>query len=382
MADTRKYMDELAAQELVKQIKAEDTKTLASAIAHANNLGDNYDVAGSAATAEHNAKKYTDDEISKVKTSVNTNKDAIDTINNTDTGILAQAKADAKAKADAVDAKVAALDKKVGDLPTGTDIKATTVVEYVDEKVVKAISDTTTLAGRVTQAEADIDAIEKDYLKTADKTELEGKVSKVDGKVNSISDKVTTLVGEDTDKSVRKIANEELTAQLIPENAKDSLDTLQEIAAWIQSHPEDASAMNTAIQNLTALVGTIPEDVTDAKTIIAYIQKLVMAEETRAKGVESSIDTRLKAVEGKVGTGDSSVSAQIEAAKSEAISTAAADATSKANEALEGAKAYTNTEVEKDRARLSAVEAKANIITNFIAITTTEIDEMFETKTE
>lgn len=68
--------------------------------------------------------------------------------------------------------------------------------------------------------------------------------------VQAIDAKVTTLVGSDANKSVRTIANEELAAQLIPAGAKESLDTLQEIAAWIQNHPDDASAMNAAISAL------------------------------------------------------------------------------------------------------------------------------------
>lgn len=68
--------------------------------------------------------------------------------------------------------------------------------------------------------------------------------------VNTISGKVDTLIGSDNNKSVRAIANEELSAQLVPANASEALDTLQEIAAWIQSHPGDASAMNSAITAL------------------------------------------------------------------------------------------------------------------------------------
>ena len=34
---------------------------------------------------------------------------------------------------------------------------------------------------------------------------------------------------------------------LIPANAKESLDTLEEISAWIQNHPEDAASMNAKI---------------------------------------------------------------------------------------------------------------------------------------
>lgn len=83
--------------------------------------------------------------------------------------------------------------------------------------------------------------------------------------------KVDTLIGADTKKSVRTIANEELTAQLIPDGAKESLDTLQEIAAWIQAHPDDVAAMNArtdALKNaLSHFVTVNPE--TGAYTVTA-----------------------------------------------------------------------------------------------------------------
>ena len=58
---------------------------------------------------------------------------------------------------------------------------------------------------------------------------------------------ISTLVGSDSGKTIRSIASEEIAAQLIGENPSESLDTLEEIAAWIQSHPEDAASMNAEI---------------------------------------------------------------------------------------------------------------------------------------
>ena len=66
---------------------------------------------------------------------------------------------------------------------------------------------------------------------------------------------LATLIGTDAGKSARTIANEELAAQLIPEGAQEALDTLTEIAQWIQDHPNDASAMNAAITKLSQLAG-------------------------------------------------------------------------------------------------------------------------------
>ena len=58
---------------------------------------------------------------------------------------------------------------------------------------------------------------------------------------------ISILVGNDSGKTIRSIASEEIAAQLIGENPSESLDTLEEIAAWIQSHPEDAASMNAQI---------------------------------------------------------------------------------------------------------------------------------------
>ena len=72
--------------------------------------------------------------------------------------------------------------------------------------------------------------------------------------------KVAKLIGEDANKSVRTIANEELAKQLIAEGADEALDTLQEIAQWIQDHPDDAAAMNEAITQLQKDVDAIEAD--------------------------------------------------------------------------------------------------------------------------
>lgn len=92
---------------------------------------------------------------------------------------------------------------------------------------------------------------------------------------------VDTLIGADTGKSVRTIANEELAAQLIPEDAQQSLDTLSEIAAWIQDHPDDAAAMNQAITALKAIVAGVGGAGDDYATVLAAIEgKIAAAQST------------------------------------------------------------------------------------------------------
>jgi hypothetical protein len=181
-----------------------------------------------------------------------------------------------------------AAEKALGDKLVGID---TTVVAYVDEKTSDIASGTEdeALAGRV-------GTIEKDYAKTADvastyetkevvktlsddyagyktsnnaalaavkatadaaavKTEVEAALGNKADKTyaEATEAKVAKLIGDDTNKSVRTIANEELAAQLIPESAAEALDTLEEIAAWIQAHPGDVAAINKAIKAVRRL---------------------------------------------------------------------------------------------------------------------------------
>ena len=133
--------------------------------------------------------------------------------------------------------------------------------------------------------------------------------SALSGRVSTAEGQLTTIIGSDTNKSIRAIANEELVAQLIPANASASLDTLTEIADWIQKHPNDASALNTAITALQNLVGTLPSGIT-SNTVVSYISELVNAESSRAGLAEDGLDTRLQSVESALGS-NGSVSTQI-----------------------------------------------------------------------
>ena len=347
--------------EKIKAYIAEnDASVLSDAKSYADGLAENYDAAGTAnslVTALANGQ-------------VKTNTDAIATLNGSATteGSVAKAVADAKT---ALEAEIDAVESKADAAQAAAD-EAQAGVDALEEKV-GDIPDGSTLMGIITNIQ------ENAY----DDTELRGLISDnaeaieaVDSKADGIDAKVTTLVGDDSGKSVRTIANEELAAQLIGENAKESLDTLEEIAAWIQSHPDDASAMNAAITALQTLVGTIPADAT-ATTIVAYIQELVAAEKSRAEGVESGLDSRLTAVETQLGSGTGSVTEQIATAKAEAIATAAQDATTKANQTLTDAKAYTDEKVAA--IDLSGIDANADAIsalTTRVSTAETDIDNL------
>lgn len=142
-------------------------------------------------------------------------------------------------------------------------------------------------------------------LSAALKAVIDAKAEATD--VTTLSGKVTTLIGSDTGKSVRTIANEELAAQLIPETAKESLDTLAEIAAWIQDHPDDASAMNSAITALQNLVGTLPAGATST-TVVAYIDEAIAAINIGDYAKTEDVNAALA---GKVNTTDIATDAEV-----------------------------------------------------------------------
>lgn len=238
-----------------------------------------YDVKGAADTAETNAKKYVDD--------------------------------------------------KIGTLPEGS----ATVVAAIEAAKKAATYDDTALKDRITTVEEQLDFSDLNLnLGKKDENEqvvyeqpksiadlyigishdIQAVQDNNDEAFDEISKFVTKLVGEDMPKdkteakdiiaelkSVRTIANEELTKQLIPENAQESLDTLQEIAAWIQAHPADASAMSQKIADLESAVG---EGGSVASQIDAKIEALKLAETYDAKGSAADAQTAAEAKAAELAT--------------------------------------------------------------------------------
>ena len=203
----------------------------------------------------------------------------------------------------------------------------------------------TEVDGKLTAVEAEIEvsneinaakaALEAKIGTVAEGKTLAGLIAENATAINdhktAVDAKVTTLIGSDVNKSVRTIANEELAAQLIPSNAAESLDTLQEIAAWIQNHPGDASAMNSAIKALktkTELGKYTPEGQSEAveyATVKAYVEAVKKELATNATGLEG----RVKANEDAIATinGNSNTTGSI-------------------NKALADAKAYTDNKTQ------------------------------------
>ena len=218
-----------------------------------------------------------------------------------------------------IEGKISAAQQAAEKVATDFNSAMSTRVKAIEDDYLKA-ADKTELseviaaeAARAVDVEGGLEtrlaAVEGDYLKAADKTELQGNIdtlrtdlnNNVSGQIKGLRDDFEDVVdilwgynGEswvDGNKSIRTIANEELAKQLIPENAIESLNTLEEIATWIQNHPDDASAMNEAILALQAQVsgieagnGTVKKYVDDAIAALNVGQYALAADLTSLAG--------------------------------------------------------------------------------------------------
>lgn len=151
---------------------------------------------------------------------------------------------------------IAATNAKIGDVAEGK-----TVIDMIND----SIYDDTALAGRVS-------TIEGDYLKAADKTALETKITTEAEKAKT--DAITAIMGE--------------------AGIDEKYDTLKEIADWILSDTTasaelitrvsniekdylkgaDKTALQGEIDSLEAFIGTLPENAAST-TVVAYIQEVV-----------------------------------------------------------------------------------------------------------
>lgn len=328
MANTiKKYvsLDKLTKyDELLKaKIATDDAATLASAKAYADGLAGNYDAAGSAATAKAEAieaaKTETTTQVNALANgAVKANTEAIAAIKddanidsfadvvaelakkqnvgdyatkteaqgyaNAKDGAIAEAKAAGEAAQATANANAQAIDA-INNTESGILAQAKKFASEEDAKVQLAVDTLGNKVGTVPEGSTVMGIISNIQENAYDDTALVQRVDGIDGKV-------TALIGEDANKSVRTIANEELAKQLIAEGADESLNTLQEIAAWIQSHPDDASAMNDAIVALQNKVDT------GDKTVSAYVSDAIDA----LKIGDYAKAADLTALAGRVGT--------------------------------------------------------------------------------
>ena len=239
-------------------------------------------------------------------------------------------------KLEAISADTKSALQKVEASPKAGDSKYITFTNSVSGTTGKVVADI--IIGSVAKGASDNGL--------ADAAEVRERIAGVEDNLSGVSTKVNTLIGNDSGKSVRTIANEELVAQLIPSAPKESLDTLQEIAAWIQSHPDDASAMNARIKKLaevtfgdfTTSAGTVTNTAGLSGAVVSL--KSGLATETTNR---TNADKEIKDI---IGTGFTSATTGTVAAKVDALGgriTTLEGLTGKTNSAAQGVSGKTTT---------------------------------------
>ena len=224
-----------------------------------------------------------------------------------------QARAEAAEAANAAAAKkaqddVAALTTYVGTIPEGyTESNIVAYIKKVAADTLNAANGGSSESAASVKAALDayiesndalveankdaIEAIEADYLVEADKTELAGNI-----KANA--DEITRI-------------DNALKAAL--ENDGAGLDSIKELATWIEEHGEEAAGYAAAIDALELLVGD--------KAVATQIAEAIAAEDLSQYALDSDLNAaveRVKALEGKVnttGTVTEAINAAIEALK-------------------------------------------------------------------
>lgn len=187
------------------------------------------------------------------------------------------AEKEAKDAADAAQADVDALEAKVGEVPADK-----TVVQMIADAKTEATYDDTDLKNRVA-------TIEGDYLKAADKTELQGKI--------------------DDAKAVADDAKGKIDAFLDANAVKDdTINTLKEIQLYIQEHGTEAAGM---VQNIAANKAAIEAEVVRAKAAekanaddIAILKGADTIEGSVAKAVKDAKDALQANIDEKVDQAD------------------------------------------------------------------------------
>lgn len=224
-----------------------------------------------------------------------------------------EAKIAALEKADTDNATaIANLTTYVGTIPEGST--ATNVVAYVQEKTSGIASEgaMTELSNRVTQAEKDIDAIEADYLKAADKTELTGKITAAQTAIDNEKTRAEGIEGglrTDVDaikadylKAADKTALQDnidavagdvttIKGDYLKSSDKTALES--KMATDIANAVKDEADLRVAADDaIKASIGTVAE----GKTVVKMIEEAQAA----ATYDDTALAGRVTTVEGKV----------------------------------------------------------------------------------
>ena len=215
-----------------------------------------------------------------------------------------------------VQGEVDALEEYVGTIPEGAT--ATNIVAYVQEKTSGIATDAalSELTNRVGAAESAIDAIEADYLKSADKTALQDQITANAGDITALEEKVgdkkvseqIAAVTDPIDERVATIEGDYLKAadktelqNQITTNANaierltngvsaEEVDGVNDLIQYVKDHGTEVTGIKADIKANADAIDAIEAD---------YLKA---ADKTALQGEIDALEGRMDTVEGAVAT--------------------------------------------------------------------------------
>lgn len=236
------------------------------------------------------------------QSTANTNTDAIKAINNESTGILAQAKAHANELDSAMNTRVEALEA----LTTGGtgSIAEQIATAVAAEKTARETADST-LDGKIAKNATDISNMKTAY-EAAD-TALGGRIDDVAGdlatetadRVKLETDLKALITAEETRAQTaegdlaKNIAAVDAALKLAIENNTEGMDSIKELAVWVEEHGSAASEMVGGIEDNAK---AIAQEIEDRKAAITGVNTAIDNANDRIDGLNG----RMGAAEGKI----------------------------------------------------------------------------------
>lgn len=165
----------------------------------------------------------------------------------------------------------------VGNIPIDEngDAIAATVIAYVDKKTEGIATD-----AALAELQATVTTINGDYLKADDKTELNNAIT-------AEAERAAAAEQANAD----AIAAVDAALKLAVENNTEGMDSIKELATWINDHGDDAAGYARAIAALEAktVLGT-NTDGEEYATVKAYVEAIEAATKSYADGLASNYD--------------------------------------------------------------------------------------------
>ena len=198
----------------------------------------------------------------------------------------------AKKAGDDAQADVDALEAKVGTVPNDK-----TVVEMIADAQTAATYDDTAIKNRIS-------TIEGDYLKAADKTELQGNIdtekNRAEGIENGLRTDVNAIKADylktadktELSKAIQGVKDDVDAFFNAADVGADAIDTLKELQDYINTHGEAAATLTTKVGNLETTVGKAAEGDNPATGLVKSVAdnaSAIAAENSRAEAKEAEL---------------------------------------------------------------------------------------------